>query len=134
MARHWEKFTGGPTVRSRDHMHVTLNSKGLFQLNHKTYSALGKPQAVVLFFEKQYSIIGISPAHAKLSEAFLVKPKMDFGWTINAIPFCRHFGIQIDGTEAFVNPDVDEQGILQLDLRCTRRVFGGKRKAREKSS
>ena len=28
------------------------------------------------------------------------------GWRISAAPFCRHFGIQIDQTLKFVNPEV----------------------------
>lgn len=130
MARHWERFTAGPTTRTADRIHITLNSKGLISFNHKTHRELGSPQAVVLYFDKATSTIGISSGHAKLREAFPVRDKKGFGWIVNAMPFCRHFGISVEGTEAFIDPEFDNQHILQLDLRTTRRVYGGKRKPR----
>lgn len=132
MARVWEKFTGGPVVRSRERLHITLNSKGVFTFNRKVFEALGSPKAAVLYFEKETSVIGISAAHPKLREAFPVKCKEGLNWIINAIPFCRHFGILLDKTEAFVDPDIDNQEILQLDLRTTRHAFGGKRPGRKR--
>lgn len=128
MARHWEKFTDGPFIRSGDRVHVTLNGKGVFQMNRRAYETLGKPAAAVLYFEKATSMIGIAAAHERLREAFPVNNKNETYWTINAIPFCRHFGIRIDGTEAFADPEIDQEGILQLDLRTTRRVYGGRGK------
>ena len=127
MARIWEKFTGGPVIRSRDRLHITLNNKGVFKFNRRAYEALGSPSAAVLFFEKQTGVIGISSAHPKLAEAFPFKNEQGYNWKLNAIPFCRHFGIKTDGTEVFVNPELDEKEILQLDLRTTRKIFGGKR-------
>ena len=130
MARHWEKFTEGPTVSSRDRVHVTLNGKGLFQFNRKAYEHLGSPKAAVLYFEKSTSMIGISSAHPQLREAFPFKASSSC-FTLRARPFCRHFGIEIDGTEAFADPELDPQGILQLDLKTTRRVYGGRGKRRK---
>lgn len=127
MARQMERFMGGPFISSRDRMHVTLNSKGVFQFNQRVHTALGSPSAAVLFFEKETGIIAISSAHEKLKEAFPINNRQGTYWTINAIPFCRHFGIRIEqGTEAFINPDIDDQGMLVLDLRSTRRVYGGR--------
>ena len=128
MARVWEKFTGGPVVSTRDRLHITLNAKGMFCMNRKMFEALSSPKAVVLYFEKDTGVIGITSAHERLREAFPVKEKMGCVWQIYAIPFCRHFGIKLDGTEAFVNPDFDNEGVLQLDLRTTRKVFGGHRR------
>jgi hypothetical protein len=129
MARHWERFTAGPTITSRDRMHVTINHRGVIMLNRKAYESLGSPKAAALYFEKATSVIGINSAHARLREAFPVKPKGAGGyWTINAIPFCRHFGIETAKTEAFTDPEIDDKGVLELDLRRTRVIFGGFRR------
>jgi hypothetical protein len=132
MARHWERFTGGPHISSRDRLHVTLNSRGMIKFNRKAYEALGKPAAAVLFFEKASSLIGIGPAQPHLTEAFpFIQNNMN--WTLNAMPFCRHFGIKFDtGTEAFVDPEFDTDGTLMLNLRQTRRVYGGRGKKNRK--
>lgn len=127
MARHWEKFTAGPTITSRDRVHVTLNGKGLFQFNRKAYELLGSPKAAVLFFERSTSTIGISPAHTQIREAFPFRASSSC-FTVSGRPFCRHFGIDVEGTEAFADPELDPQGVLQLDLRTTRRVYGGRRR------
>ena len=123
MARHWEKFMGGPHISTRDRFHVTLNKKGVFQFNRKVFEAMGSPRAAVFFFEKATSVIGISSAHPQLTEAFPVNVRQGTYFTINGIPFCRSCGIELDNTEVFVNPEFDEKGILQLDLRSTRRIF-----------
>lgn len=128
MARQWEKFTGGPTIRSRDRLHVTLNHKGVIMMNRKTFEGLGKPKAAVLFMEKESGLIGVSPAHEKLREAFPLKEKAIGYWHINAIPFCREYGIKMRGTEVFSNAEIDDRGMLVLDLRTTRLVFGGYRR------
>ncbi len=127
MARIWEKYLGGPVKRSRDRLHITLNKKGVFTLNRRTYEVLGKPRAVVLYFEKSTGVIGMSSAHPRLKEAFPLNEKAGY-WTINAVSFSRHYGIRLDGTEAFVDPELDAQDILQLDLRTTRKIFGGYRR------
>ena len=128
MARQWEKFTGGPsTKRSRDRMRVTINARGTIMLNRKAFTEMGSPKAAVLFFDKEASVIGISSAHEKLREAFPVVPRIGGYWNINAVPFCRHYGIQIKGTEVFPYAETNEQGLLELDLRTTQYVFGGQR-------
>lgn len=48
-------------------------------------------------------------------EAFPVKRKTSVGWRVNASPFCKHFGIRIDSTERFTNPEIRD-GRLILNL------------------
>ncbi len=129
MARVWERFEGGPVKRNADRLHVTLNKGGVFTYNRKAFEELGKPQAAVFFFEKGSNTIGVCPAHPKLAEAFpfLVRNR-GVNWQLNGIPFCRHFGIKPSGTEVFLLPEIDEKGILLLDLRRTQVVFGGKKR------
>ena len=112
---------------------MTLNKRGQFNINKRAYNMLGSPQAVVLYFDKASSVIGLSPAPPKLTEAFPVNEK-DGYFTVNGISFARHYGIHIDTTEAFLDPELDEKGILHLDLRRTRTVFGGKRKKNKVSN
>src|ERR1051325_7132088 len=117
MARVRKRFMAGPVGSSRDQMHITLNRKGVLCMNRKAYEELGKPKAVVFDFEETSNVIGISSASAQLREAFPVKEKGGSYFTVNAIPFCRFWGIELDGTEKFIDPEFDNKDILQLDLR-----------------
>ena len=118
MIEYWEKYTGGPTKPPAERIHITINKKGVLMLNRNVHKLLGNAKAVELMFNRKDGVIGISPAHAQLSEAF---PVLDKGGSvgINASPFCRHFGIKIEGTEKFVTPYVDDSGALRLHLAST---------------
>jgi hypothetical protein len=118
---------GGPVRSTRDQMHITLNNKGVFVMNCKTYDELGKPKAVVFDYEESTQVIGVSAASPQLREAFPVKEKGGY-YIVYGIPFCRFFGIKLEGTEKFVNPEFDEARTLQLDLQHTAKIFGGYRR------
>ena len=130
MIRQFEKFTGGPFISSRDRVHVTINKKGALLFNRRMYELMGEPKAVVLFFDTAASVIGVSAAHPQLTEAFPLRTN-GTAFKINAISFAKHYGIQIDATEVFLTPEIDEKGILHLDLRRTRTVFGRKRRKKK---
>ena len=127
MAEYWERFSGGPTRSRQDRIHVTLSDKGVILFNRNAHRMLGSPKAVVLFFNRSEAKIGVGTAHAELADAFPVHEKRNY-WIVNAAPFCRHFGINVSRTEAFVGPDVDSKGVLRLDLKTTVSVAKRKRK------
>ncbi|MEP6788023.1 MAG: hypothetical protein ABJB40_06295 [Acidobacteriota bacterium] len=112
--RDFERFNGGPTVASRDRMHVTIGPKGLLYLNANTHRMLGNPSAVYLNYSRTREAIAIEPASPRMPLAFPVLVKRE-GFGIHAAPFFRHFGIAFDKTERFVSPDI-VQGILILKL------------------
>lgn len=128
--REWEKFNGGPNLPKQDHVHITLNKGGIIYINGNGYRMLGRPEAVQLFFNRSNDKIAIKPAHARLKDAFPVKEKAQH-YLIHASPFCIHFGIKLDGTEKFVDPDIDNEGILHLDLSTTVTVSGTRRRRRK---
>ncbi len=114
----FEKFKGGPNKPPEHRIHVTLNSRNVIYLNRNARQLLGNPKAVVLHFNREDSIIGITSAHPQLQEAFPLNEK-DGYWLINAAPFCRNYNIRVPNTQAFVRPDVDNGDMLRLDLKTT---------------
>lgn len=82
-------------------------------------------------FDDQNSIIGVIPAPPRSAEAFPLKKKNGSNWVVNAAPFCCHFRISPHETERFDDPDLDDEGILRLDLKRTHNVT--RRKRREKA-
>jgi len=118
MIKYWEKFNGGPTPPPDKRVHVTLSAKGVILFNRNAFKLLGSPRAACLYFNKADSKIGVSSAHPQYAGAFPVRDKGHY-FLINAIPFCRHYGIRVDRTQQFVRPDIDNDGILHLDLTTT---------------
>ena len=129
MAIHWEKFTGGATRPSNERISVTINKKNTLTFNRFTAKLLGNAEAVILLFDKTESIIGVVPSNLRDRHAFPLKPKGGgLNLVVHTAPFCRHFGIVIDQTEKFDEADLDNEGILRLDLRKTHNVSNRKRR------
>ena len=119
----WEEFEDGPTLPREERMHVTISPKSVIHLSGNVHEKLGKPKFVVLLFDRLNSRIGIYPAQESRSNAFPVKTKgRGRHRIIWAAPFCRFYGIHFDHIRAFLNPEIDPDGILRLDLRNTTRV------------
>ena len=113
-----KNFTGGPFVPFRERVYVTLSGKGKLLLNRKAHEILGKPKRVLLYFNRNKDTIGIRPAHDRLAEAFPVR-QTGGSVVVYCGTFLRHFGIRLSGTEKFIGADLNDQGLMQLDLSHT---------------
>ena len=127
--REFEKYKGGPTVASRDRMHVTINHRGLIYLNANTHRMLGRLVAANLYFNRAKDQIAIEPTSARLPGVFPIHAKRE-GYVINAGPFCQHFGIRLTGTQRFVDPEIDQKGILLLELSNVVTIGGWQRRSK----
>ncbi len=116
----WEEFEDGPTIPRETRMYVTLSSRSVIHLNGNVYERLGKPKFVRLLFDRLNSRIGILPSGTPMPNAFPVKQKGTGRHRIIwASPFCKFYGIHFDRIRSFVDPQIDGDGILRLDLRNT---------------
>jgi hypothetical protein len=98
-------------------------------MNKYTVKILGHPEALILLFDKRESVIGLVPSNHRDKDAFPVKPKGGgANFIVHAAPFCRHFGIMIDRTEKFDLPEMDNEGILRLDLKKMHNVSNRKKR------
>lgn len=128
MDREFERFHGGPNEAASKRIHVTISPAKLILLNRNVYHLLGKPAAVYLNYSRTRDIIAIEPASPRLPESFPVIANHT-NWRINAAPFCRHFGIDIDAQLKFVRPDIVGNA---LHLKLSETVSVGGRKRRKK--
>ena len=112
MDRDFEKFLAGPTLAAAKRLNVTISRHNVLGLNNNVYRLMGKPEAVCLYYSRSRDVIGILPVSPRMNEAFPVKPHGRSSWRINAAPFCRHFGIRVDSTFRFVDPEI--QGVKLL--------------------
>ncbi|MBL8181308.1 MAG: hypothetical protein JNL64_06805 [Blastocatellia bacterium] len=124
---YWEKFAAGPNLAKDVRWHVTIDKKNVIRMNRVVHKALGSPVAVALFFNKRHSMIGIVKADKDLKEAFPVV-EHNGSFVVHARPLCKHYGIEIVGTQKFATPNFDEEGILRLDLSTTTRTTIRKRR------
>lgn len=91
---------------------------------------LGGAEAALLVFDEKNSIIGLIASNLRNPEAFPLRPRHGSGWVLQASPFCRHFNISVETTERFIDPDLDSDGVLRLDLKRTHNVSQRKRRAK----
>ncbi len=130
MATHWQSYRGGPTKLQTEVTNISINSKDVITLNRRAMGLLGGAEAALLVFDEKNSIIGMIAANLRNPEAFPLRPKNRGGWVLMASPFCRHFNISVESTERFIDPDLDSDGILRLDLKRTHNVSRRKRRAK----
>lgn len=89
-------------------------------MNRTTFEAFGMPAAVKLFYEEDRRIIGLAPTDPQNENAFPVKVKDKWNnRQAHLQPLTRHFGIDVRRTLLFTEIDIDNQGMMRLDLNRT---------------
>ena len=122
MATHWQSYRGGPTKAPASVVNISINSKSVITLNRKAHDLLKGAESALLVFDEKNSIIGLIASDSRNAEAFPIRQKNSCSWVVNAAPFCRHFRISVERTERFDDPELDNEGILRLDLKRTHNV------------
>lgn len=108
---------------------VSINKKNILTLNKYTYGILGRPEKVLVMFDKRNSVIGLSATHKDDPDGFDVKSKGGAqNFFVHITPFCRHHGIFINQTERFAKPGLSREGYLTLDLNETINVSNRKKR------
>lgn len=104
-------------------LRVTLG-RNTFYLNGKAFEVLGSPAAVEMMFEGNERIIGLRPVDPTRRNAFRIRQHGKTGnyKRIPAAAFCRHIRLDTRETVLFNEPDIDNDGVLLLDLNSTIRV------------
>ena len=119
MEMNWEYFEQGPVEDRSERIWVTLNTRGNFFMNRRAHEALGRPERVVMMYDRRRSVIGIAAANHGQTGAFTLKRKETKGHgsrVLYASNFCRTYAISPDETLQFTGAEVDKAGVLVLDL------------------
>ena len=102
-------------------VYVSLNKHGKIALNRVAYSRAGEPAAFQIYFDKVNSRIALKPTAASMKHAYpATKKGRRGGRVIHAFRLLKEFGIKIDETIEFKDPEIDYDGQLILDLRTAR--------------
>jgi hypothetical protein len=127
--RKFEKFRGGQSDRFglSTKARVTINRRGMIYLSARMFEAMGRPEAVGLYYNREDDLIAIEPGFERSDEHFEVVKKQS-GWAIHASTFCRHYRIKVPNTERFLRPIINEEKTLVVSLKETVTVGGLERK------
>ena len=121
MDTNWKEVPRGDTTPAAAGLKATMNLRGHISWNRFTHERLGRPEAVRLLFDPANNRIGLQPVKLHTQNAYPIGPQgMHGGRIIRAYRLLNEYGIALRETIEFVNPEIDRQGILILDLRTTR--------------
>lgn len=127
--RNWEECPREAKEARWASLYATLNPQGDLVISRFTHEVLGTPDSYLLLYDRERDVIGLRPARAAVEKnAYPARPRGRHGGRrIRAYRLCREFGIHIYETVRFHRCQLDNSGILILDLRDTRPA--GKRRS-----
>lgn len=105
-------------------MYATLNPEGDIVISRFTHETLGSPDSYLLLFDRERQVIGLRPARLSIERnAYPAKDRGRHGGKrIRGYRLCREFGITVPETVRFHHCQLDNSGVLILDLDDTRPV------------
>lgn len=114
----WEKI--GRVTRSRwDHRHVSLNAKGELVINNAVFTELGSPAAVDLLYDWGNRTIGVIAVEEPTKDSYPIGPRGSSAKVIRAHRLLQRCQIEMPHSLRFTAPEIDDEGILNLDLKRT---------------
>jgi hypothetical protein len=126
----WNKFEGCQFKPNQtDEPRVTVDNRGVFNLNEAAWKALDRPAAVEFFVDDSGRIFGMKGCDPREKSAFQVKSKPPpYKYhRISAAAFFQHLRMRIDRTVLFRDIDLDNSGVLMLDMNTSVNVTRGAR-------
>jgi hypothetical protein len=130
MKMQWEHFEGKQFGRTaRQEPRVTLGTRGTIYMNGIAYDAFERPAAVEMLFEGNRRVIGLKPIDPRRDNAFAVKHHGTKGsyQRISAAAFCTHHRLKYGRTLLFEKAEIDDEGVMRLDLTKATEVSRGSR-------
>jgi hypothetical protein len=120
--RNWREIPNNDIPAQAAGISVTLNPRGHIAMSRKTHELLGEPEGVIVSFDDANSCIGLRKAHLSTRNVFHVslRDKKTGGKVVYARRLMTEAKIVLPQTIQFYDADIDEDGILILDLRTAR--------------
>lgn len=121
MKRFWQETPRGDKRAQWAGMYVTMNGKGSIVLNRAAHERLGEAKAFLVLFDSANNTIGLKPATPLTRNAFpTLKSGRHGGCRISAYRLLTERGLHIKETLEFPDAEIDEDGILLLNLRTAK--------------
>lgn len=121
MKRDWQELPRGDVHSAMAGLHVTLNKKGFIVFNRMAYKKMGEPRAVLILFDRVNNRIGLKATSPSIRNAYpIAKYGRHGGRIVRAYRLLVEYGIDLPDTLEFPNAWIDEDEVLNLDLRTAR--------------
>ncbi len=118
MKADWEEVKNGDVLPQHAGIHVSMNTDGNIVMGRVTYEMLKAPPAFNIYFDKANKRIGLKPASLSTRNAYPARVSNCAGAKmVRGLRLMREQRIVITHTLEFPDADIDEDGILVLDLR-----------------
>jgi hypothetical protein len=97
---------------------VTWQKRGQVGLSRAAYNALGDPEAVKLYFDREQQVMGIRAADLSAPNAIRVKHQAASGSSqFSGVAFATRYGIELKDSAQRYTAEVHDDGFLVVDLK-----------------
>ena len=121
MRADWQEIPRGDIMPQYAGIYVTMNPKGDIVLSRVTYEMLDSPPAFVILYDKVNNRIGLRPAALATKNAYPARVSNKAGAKkVRGHRLTREHRIDLPHTVQFYDADIDEDGMLVLDLRTAK--------------
>ena len=121
MKGNWKQVRRGDEHPGYAGLYVTLNQKGHFSINRVTWLRMDSPEAFQLFYDSANSRIALKPSAKAGRDAY---PACSGGRNgsrrVHAARLLNECEIDLPATVRFYDAEIDNDGVLILDLRTAR--------------
>lgn len=118
MKTYWQQASSGYSRALSTTDYVRLNPDGQLYLSGETFDRIGRPAAILVFYDAVNRRLGIKPTTRIDPNAFYVGLRRNKTKTARAClkRVLNQLSIAIPTTTRFDDPNLDPEGLLILDL------------------
>ena len=121
MRTNWEQLPKGDVHGKWVTKYVSLTPKGDLNMTLRTWNEFGAHAAVHVLFDRVNSRIGLKPINPGARDAYKFSKQGSSGRrTIRIYRLFQTYGIVLPETVRFWDAQIDEDGIMVLDLRTAK--------------
>ena len=121
MKRDWKQIARGDKRAQWAGIYATLNNRGTIVLNRAADDRIGSPAAFNLLYDSANNTIGLKPTALSMRNAYAAQRSGRHGGRkVNAYRLLTECGLIIKETLEFPDAEIDEDGILILNLRTAK--------------
>lgn len=121
MKRNWTEISRGDKRPQWAGIYVTMNRKGMIVMNRATHERTDAPEAFLLLYDSANNTIGLKPTVRQMKNAYPAsKSGRHGGRRVAGYRLLTEYGLVVKQTLEFPDAEIDEDGILVLNLRTAK--------------